>query len=84
MGSVRGAQRVVKFGVTFFLTSISPWQRHVCVNWGSVTGRKKEEKNVMQLIARLSFQRLPCANANSRSSFFFFDETSCFEKKAFF
>ena len=34
------------------------------VNWGSVTGRKKEEKN-MQLIARLSFQSLSCANCNS-------------------
>ena len=52
----------------FFSTPISPWARPDCVRWGSVTGRKKQEKKCNATHCAAFFSK-PSARTKSREHF---------------
>ena len=53
----------------FFSTPISPWARPDCVRWGSVTGRKKQEKKCNATHCAAFFSK-PSARTKNRKHFF--------------
>ena len=69
---------------TFFGDAHQSMVRPDCVNWGSVTGRKKQEKNCNATHCAAFFSKPYVCQCKLAIKFFFSAETTCFEKKAFF